>query len=51
MKLGSMKNIDLWEKCEKCGKLKKDSKNHNSKIFDRTEFCLAPSEREKLALF
>merc|ERR1711872_553652 len=30
--------------------LKKDSKNHNSKTIDPTEFCLAPSEREKLAL-
>ena len=34
----------------KCEKIKKDSKNHNSKTIDPTEFCLAPSEREKLAL-
>ena len=45
-----MKNVDLREKCEKCGKIKKDSKNHNKKTIDRTEFCLAPSERENLAL-
>ena len=35
---------------QKCEKIKKDSKNHNSKTIDPTEFCLAPSEREKLAL-
>ena len=23
-----MKNIDLWKKCKKCGKIKKDSKTH-----------------------
>ena len=32
-------------------KIKKDSKNHNSKTIDPTEFYLAPSETEKLALF
>ena len=31
-------------------KNKKRLKNHNSKTIDPTEFCLAPSEREKLAL-
>ena len=35
---------------QKCEKIKKESKNHNSKIIDPTEFCMAPSEREKLAL-
>ena len=35
---------------QKCEKLKKDSKNHNSKSIDRTEFCLAPSKRKKSAL-
>ena len=36
---------------QKCEKIKNDSKNHNSKkTIDPTEFCLAPSEREKLAL-
>ena len=35
---------------QKCEKLKKDSKNHNSKSIDRTEFCLTPSKREKSAL-
>ena len=44
------KILHFREKCKKCEKIKKDSKNHNSKTIDRTEFCLAPSEREKLAL-
>ena len=35
---------------EKCEKIKKDSQNHSSESIDCTEFCLAPSEREKLAL-
>ena len=30
---------------QKCEKIKKDSKNHNSKTIDPTEFCLAPSEK------
>ena len=42
-----MKNVDLRENC---GKIKRYSKNHNKKTIDRTEFCLAPSEKEKLAL-
>ena len=37
-------------KREKCGKIKKDSKIHSSKTIDRTEFCLASSERGDLAL-
>ena len=40
----------FWEKCEKCEKIKKDSENHSSKTIDRTEFCLASSERGELAL-
>ena len=40
----------FWEKCEKCEKIKKDLKNHSSKTIDRTEFCLASSERGELAL-
>ena len=40
----------FWEKCEKCEKIKKDSENHSSETIDRTEFCLAPSERKKSAL-
>ena len=32
------------KKMEKCEKIK-DSKNHSSKTIDRTEFCLASSER------
>ena len=37
-------------KREKCGKIKKDSKNHSSKTIDCTEFCWASSERGELAL-
>ena len=36
---------------QKCEKIKKDSKNHNSKTIDRTEFCLAPSERKNISCF
>ena len=43
-----MKNVDLREKMEKCEKIKKDLKNHSSKTIDRTEFCLASSERGEL---
>ena len=38
------------EKCKKCKKIKKDSENHSSGTIDRTEFCLASSERGDLAL-
>ena len=40
----------FWEKCEKCEKIKKDSENHSSETIDRTEFCLASSERGDLDL-
>ena len=39
----------FWEKCKKCKKKIKDSKNHSSETIDRTEFCLASSERGDLA--
>ena len=45
-----MKNTDLRGKCEKGGKMKKDSKSHRSKTINRSEFCLASSERGDLAL-
>ena len=35
----------------KCEKIKKDSKNHNSKNIDPTDLWLAPFERKKLALY
>ena len=46
-----MKNVDLREKCEKCGKIKKDSKNHKKKNIDPTDLWLAPFERKKISSF
>ena len=40
----------MRKNAKKCEKMKKNSKDHNSKTTDRTEFCLALSERGKLAL-